>query len=417
MCQFISGDCIVDLKEVLKMSDTESHKNKLTRRELLKAALLGAGLVYVSSALGCSPETGDRAISTTPEMTPPLQGASRKGWYNPKPSPWFVALEGDQVRCTLCPKSCELGDGERSPCRVRENQGGVGYTLSHGNPTLVQEDPIERAPFYHVMPASRVLSLSTVGCNLSCHFCEVWDMALVAPEEVHAYHMPPEVVIAHAQAAGVGAIGYAFGEPVVFFEYMLDVARLAHQKGLFNLVHTAGYIEPEPLRALCPYIDGVNIDLKGFDPAFYRELVGGELAPVLRTLEILKEEGVHTEITHLVIPTINDDMDVLREMCSWIINTLGPDVPLHFSRFYPLYKLSGLPRTPVSTLDQARQIAMNAGLNFVYVAKVVGHEGENTFCPNCGETVIRRLGFVVDAVDIVDGLCRFCGTAVPGKWV
>lgn len=242
-------------------------------------------------------------------------------------------------------------------------------------------------------------------------------MALVSPEEVHAYHMPPENVIAHAQAADVTAIGYAFGEPVAFYEYMLDTARLAHQQGLLNLVHSAGYIRPEPLKALCPYIDAANIDLKGFDPAFYRELVGGELAPVLRTLEILKEEGVHVEITHLVIPTLNDDLVKLREMCHWIIETLGPDVPLHFSRFYPLYKLSGLPRTPVSTLDQARQVALDAGLNYVYVAKVVGHDGENTFCPNCGEKVIRRLGFVVDELDVLDGRCRFCETPIPGKWV
>jgi len=241
-------------------------------------------------------------------------------------------------------------------------------------------------------------------------------MALVAPEEVHAYHMPPEEIIAHAQAAGVSAIGYAFGEPVVFYEYMLDIARLAHQNGLLNLVHSAGYIEPEPLRALCPYIDAANIDLKGFEPAFYRDLVGGELDPVLRTLEILQEEDVHTEITHLVIPTINDDRDVFREMCNWILDTLGPDIPLHLSRFYPLYKLSALPRTPVSTLDETRQIAQDVGLKFVYVAKVVGHEGENTFCPNCGEEIIRRLGFVVDVLEMVDGQCQFCGTAIPGKW-
>lgn len=242
-------------------------------------------------------------------------------------------------------------------------------------------------------------------------------MALVKPEEVHAYHLPPQEVITHAQSAGVTAIGYAFGEPVAFYEYMLDTARLAHQNGLLNLVHSAGYIEPEPLRALSPFIDAANIDLKGFDPVFYRELVDGELEPVLRTLNILKEEGVHVEITHLVIPTLNDDMGKLKQMCDWIIDNLGPDVPLHFSRFYPLYKLSALPRTPVSTLDQARQIALDAGLAYVYVAKVVGHEGENTFCPNCGEELIRRLGFVVDVVEMVDGSCRFCGTPIPGKWV
>lgn len=398
------------------MTDTHTNKRKLTRRELIETALLGTSALFLNSALGCSPEAEDESPDTPPEVTRPLQGASQKGWFEHKPSPWFIELNSNKVRCTLCPKGCELEDGERSPCRVRKNRGGVGYTLSYGNPTLVQEDSIERVPFYHVMPASRVLSLSTVGCNLSCHFCEVWDMALVAPEEVHAYHMRPEDVIAHAQAAGVQAIGYAFGEPVVFYEYMLDIARMAHQTGFLNIVHTAGYIEPEPLRALCPYIDAVNIDLKGFIPDFYRDLVGGELAPVLRTIEILKEEGVHLEITHLVIPTLNDDPAKLKDMCDWIIDTLGPDVPLHFARFYPLYKLSDLPRTPVSTLDQARQIALDAGLNFVYVAKVVGHDGENTFCPNCGEKIISRLGFVIDAIDLVNGRCTFCDTNIPGMW-
>ena len=398
------------------MPDEKPESGKLTRRELLKVALFGAGSITLGSALGCSPEAPEEVPGTSPDVSQPIPGASQRGWYQPKPYIWFKEIGNNSVRCTLCPQACELEDGERSLCRVRENRDGVGYTLSHGNPTLVQEDPIERAPFYHVMPASRVLSLSTVGCNLACHFCEVWDMALVAPEEVHAYHMPPEEIIAHAQAAGVSAIGYAFGEPVVFYEYMLDIARLAHQNGLLNLVHSAGYIEPEPLRALCPYIDAANIDLKGFEPAFYRDLVGGELDPVLRTLEILQEEDVHTEITHLVIPTINDDRDVFREMCNWILDTLGPDIPLHLSRFYPLYKLSALPRTPVSTLDETRQIAQDVGLKFVYVAKVVGHEGENTFCPNCGEEIIRRLGFVVDVLEMVDGQCQFCGTAIPGKW-
>jgi pyruvate formate lyase activating enzyme len=390
-------------------SENKPFKQKLSRRDFIKAALLGAGSFYLSTSPGCSPQPKTKAPA-------PDGGGTMKGWYKPRPSPWFVDADGGKLRCTLCPKACELADGERSPCRVREHKGGVGYTLTHGNPTLVQEDPIERAPFYHVMPGCRVLSISTVGCNLACQFCEVWDMALVEPEEVHAYHLPPQDVISHAEAAGVKAMGYAFGEPVVFYEFMLDTAQLAKEKGLMNLVHSAGYIQPQPLRTLCAYIDAANIDLKGFDQAFYRELVGGELDPVLRTLEILKEEGVHTEITHLMIPTLNDDMTMIRKMCTWIVNTLGSDVPLHFSRFYPLYKLSALPRTPVSTLDQARQTAIDAGLKYVYVAKVTGHEGENTFCPNCGEKIISRLGFVIDTVDLVEGNCRFCGAPIPGHW-
>lgn len=395
----------------MKSDNRNPHTKNWSRREFIKAALLGASSLYLGTTLGCAPKPEAEAPSLTPDRHETL-----KGWFQPQPSPWFDQIDSNTIRCTLCPKACVLADGERSPCRVRENRDGAGYTLTHSNPTLVQEDPIERAPFYHVMPGCRVLSISTVGCNLACQFCEVWDMALVEPEEVHAYQLPPEEVISHASAAGVTAMGYAFGEPVVFYEYMLDTARLAKENGLMNLVHSAGYIEPEPLSALSPYLDAANIDLKGFDPAFYRELVGGELDPVLRTLELLKSQGVHVEITNLVIPTLNDDQGLIREMCAWIVNTLGSDVPLHFSRFYPLYKLSALPRTPVSTLDQARQTALEAGLKYVYVAKVIGHEGENTFCPNCGEKIISRLGFVIDAIDLVDGGCRYCGTPIPGHW-
>jgi pyruvate formate lyase activating enzyme len=281
---------------------------------------------------------------------------------------------------------------------------------------LIQEDPVERKPFFHVMPGSRALSISTAGCNLHCRFCEVWDMALVRPEEVHAYDLPPEAVIAHALAARVRSVSYGFGEPVVFYEYMSDVAHLARKAGLLNLVHTAGYIRPEPLKKLCTVLDAANVDLKSFDPAFYRNVVGGELEPVLTSLRIIREAGVHLEITQVVIPTLNDDMPIIRGMCQWIVKELGPDVPLHFARFYPLYKLSALPRTPVSTLSQARDTALNAGLRHVYVSRVTGHEGENTFCSGCGKIVIQRLGFFVDRVELENGACGHCGRRVPGLW-
>jgi len=299
---------------------------------------------------------------------------------------------------------------------VRENRDGVGYTLAYSNPALIQEDPVERKPFFHVLPGSRALSIATAGCNLECKFCEVWDMTQVAPENVHAYDMPPERVVAHALAANVRSISYTLGEPVVFYEYMVAVAGLAKEAGLLNLVHTAGYIQPEPLKELSARLDAANVDLKSFDPAFYREVVGGELDPVLRTLTQLAEAGVHIEITSIIIPTLNDDMGKISEMCKWVVSELGRDVPLHFARFYPLYRLSDLPRTPVSTLDRARDAALAAGLRFVYVARVTGHEGENTFCPGCGAPVIKRMGFVVEEVRLERGRCRDCGAEIPGRW-
>ncbi len=211
-------------------------------------------------------------------------------------------------------------------------------------------------------------------------------------------------------------MSYSFGEPVVFYEYMADLAGKAKAAGLFNLVQTSSYINPRPLRELCPRLDGVNVDLKGFDPAFYREFVGGELAPVLENIRLLKEQGVHLEITNLLIPPLNDDPKKLDEMCRWIQKELGPDVPLHFSRFYPLYQLSNLPPTPVPALDRAREIAREAGLRYVYVSRVPGYSGQNTECPNCGEIVIRRLGFVVDEFRLRDGCCPNCSTPIPGRW-
>jgi pyruvate formate lyase activating enzyme len=241
-------------------------------------------------------------------------------------------------------------------------------------------------------------------------------MTQVAPDEVYAYDMPPESVVAHARAANVDSMSFSIGEPVVFYEYMEAVAGLARDAGLRNLIHTAGYVESAPLRELAGQLDAANVDLKSFDPAFYGEVVGGELEPVLRTLQELRQAGVHVEITNILIPTLNDDLRTIRDMCRWVVSELGAGTPVHFARFYPLYQLSDLPRTPVSTIDRARETALDAGLTYVYVARVTGHAGENTFCPGCGEIVIRRVGFVIDGMHLVDGHCEHCGTAIPGRW-
>jgi pyruvate formate lyase activating enzyme len=277
-------------------------------------------------------------------------------------------------------------------------------------------EPVERKPFFHVVPGSRSFSVATAGCNLECGFCEVWDTALVAPEDVHAFDLPPGTIVEKARESGARSVAYTFGEPVVFFEYMEGIATLARRAGLLSLMHSAGFINPEPLERLIPVLDAVNIDLKGFDAGFYRRVTGGELDPVLETLKALKAAGVHLEITNILIPTLNDDMGTVRRMCEWIVAELGPDTPIHFSRFYPLYKLANLPPTPVSTLNQARATAMAEGLRYVYVAKVPGHEGENTFCPGCKEMVIRRMGFMVEEMRVADGKCDGCGEPIPGIW-
>ena len=362
---------------------------------------------------------GACALAGGGALAPCRQAAAQtaeKGLIRRRPSPWFVQLDRRRVECTLCPRRCRIAPGRRGACRVRENRGGTGYTMVHGNPCLVQIDPVERKPFFHVLPGTRALSISTAGCPLECAFCEVWDMALVDPEEIHAYDLPPDVVVEHAVAMGARAMSYAFGEPVAFYEYMKDTAELARRAGLLNLLHTSAYIEPDPLSELAGLLDAVNVDLKSIDPAFYRDLCGGELEPVLANLKLLRRAGVHIEVTNLLIPTLNDDPPAVRRLARWIGGELGPDVPLHFARFYPLYKLANLPPTPVSTLERARRIAGEEGLKYVYVAKVTGHEGENTFCPSCGLKVVERLGFVIEEVRLERGGCASCGEPIAGRW-
>lgn len=372
------------------------------RRGFLKAGLAGIGALCMGGAMN----SGRRAAAQ----------AAKRGLVRRRVSPWFRRLERNRVECTLCPRKCVIAPGRRGGCRVRENLDGVGQTLVYGTPTLVQVDPVERKPFFHVLPGTRALSVSTSGCPLECAFCEVWDLALVSPEDVHAHDLPPERVVEHALEVDARSVSFAFGEPVAFYEYAYDTAVLARRAGLLNLVHTSAYINPEPLALLAGTIDAVNVDLKGFDPEFYRERCGAELGPVLENMRLLRNAGVHLEITNLLIPSLNDDMQTVRRMVRWIRDELGPETPLHFARFYPLYKLANLPPTPVSTLDRARAAALEEGLEFVYVARVTGHEGEKTYCPSCGTAVIDRLGFVVEDVRLSDGRCSSCGCYIAGLW-
>jgi len=399
----------------MDMHDERKGEGKLSRRHFLRSGGAGICLFYLSNLFGCAPTTEEPRRNDEDEP-PEAPLTAKKGFTNPVRSPWFTELNDGKIRCDLCPRQCELRDGERAPCRVRENRGGTGYTLAYGNPALLQEDPIERKPFFHVLPGSRAFSISTAGCNLDCKFCEVWDMALEYPEEVYAHDVSPERVLQHAQESGVQSISYAFGEPIIFYEYMSEITSLASEAGLLNLVHTAGYVQQEPLRELLGQIDAVNVDLKSFNEAFYKDVVGGELQPVLDTLRLLRENGVHIEITNILIPGQNDDMTEIAEMCTWIAEELGSDIPLHFVRFYPLYKMSEIPRTPVSTLTEAHETAQQAGLKFVYISRVSDHEAENTFCPACGEKIIDRLGFVIEEVNMVDGRCAYCDEEIPGRW-
>ncbi|MCK5552134.1 MAG: AmmeMemoRadiSam system radical SAM enzyme, partial [Deltaproteobacteria bacterium] len=274
-----------------------------------------------------------------------------------------------------------------------------------------------RNPLFHVLPGTWSLSLATAGCNFTCKFCQTWEISQASPEDVYSYDIPPEVVVKRAKQMRTRSVAYTYVEPVIFYEYMEEIGSCAKEAGLLSLIHSNGFINPNPLRNLCKVLDAANIDLKGFTNEFYRELCGGELGPVLETLRTLKQEKIHLEITNLIIPTKNDNMSLVREMCLWVKKELGADTPIHFSRFYPLYKLKNLPPTPVSMLEEARTVAMSAGLEYVYVGNVPGHEGENTFCPECKKMIIQRTGYMIGEVHLKGGKCGYCGRPIPGIWM
>jgi pyruvate formate lyase activating enzyme len=340
----------------------------------------------------------------------------RKGIIKTKRSPYFTPLGGGEVQCDLCPKRCRVAPGKRGVCRVRENRQGVLFSLVYANPCALHLDPIEKNPFFHVLPGSRALSLATAGCNFTCKFCQTWEISQAAPEDVYSYEMPPQTVIQRARQMRARSVAYTYVEPVIFYEYLVEIGPIAKQAGLLRLLHSNGFINPAPLRQLCQVIDAANIDLKAFSETFYRELCGGELAPVLHTLKTLKQEQIHVEITHLIIPTKNEEMSLLREMCLWVKRELGADTPVHFSRFYPLYKLKNLPPTPVAMLDAARAMALSCGLEYVYIGNVPGHEAENTFCPRCNNLLIQRTGYMVGEMRVQAGKCGYCGRPIPGIW-
>lgn len=349
---------------------------------------------------------------------PPQVFAQReeKGFIGTRLSPYFLSLDNQRIQCQLCPRQCRVAEGQRGFCGVRENRGGKYYSLVYGNPCAVHVDPVEKKPFYHFLPASTSFSIATAGCNFHCKFCQNWEISQTTPDETYNLEVPPEKVVASARSAGSRSIAYTYVEPTIFFEYMVDTARLAKKDGILNVYHSNGFINPGPLKELCQFLDAANIDLKGFTEDYYSSMTQGSLAPVLQTLKTLRKEGVHLEITNLVVPTQNDGVETVRQMCAWIKSELGAETPVHFSRFYPLYKLRNLPPTPVSTLEKNRQIAMEAGLEYVYIGNVPGHEGERTYCPRCKKLLIFRQGFSIGEVNILKGKCKFCGKPIPGIW-
>lgn len=411
---------------------------RLTRRQVLSsglwlalAAAAGGSAALVSWLIGRRRPPGTFGL-----LFPPDNPHLREARY------WRSACAG--VQCTLCPFECFLPEGARGLCRVRMNSGGRLLTLVYGHPVSVHIDPMEKKPVFHLLPGSLIYSLATVGCSLRCAFCQNWEISQAWPEEAEektavprelrilgvqegrvlaeVRHeemrvLSPEEAVSAALATRCRSIAYTYSEPVVFFEYVMEIAALARKKGLRNVLVSCGYVNPEPLAELARVFDVVKVDLKGFDAGFYRRVAGGELRFVLRTLEGLRRLGVMTEIVNLLVPTLNDGEAQTRAMCRWVKENLGPDVPVFFSRFTPQYRMQNLPATPVETLTRAWDIARAEGLHYAYVGNVAGHPGESTYCPKCRKVLIRRQGYAV-LEDRLSGTgrCPYDGTRIPGIW-
>ena len=318
--------------------------------------------------------------------------------------------------CELCPKECKIQEGYSGDCRARIVVDGELRAVTYGRPCAIHIDPIEKKPLFHFLPGTPILSLATAGCNLHCKFCQNWTISQAAPQDIRNTNLPPGSVASLARAQNCQSIAYTYTEPVIFYEYTYDTSALARSKGLKNVMVTAGYINRDPLKKLCSVIDASNTDLKSFSDSFYRDYCDAKLKPVLDGLVAMKEQGVWLEITNLLIPTLNDDLAMIRKMCRWILAHLGPDTPLHFSRFHPMFKIRNLPPTPVELLMKARKEALDIGLHYVYVGNVLGTDAENTYCPSDRTLLIRRMGYSIVENNIKDGKCPKCNMKIAGVW-
>jgi pyruvate formate lyase activating enzyme len=374
----------------------------MDKRTFLRTGLLGG------SCLLCLP--GERALAGL------LAGPADVDMSKWTREALFYSETPRGVKCLICPNECTLKPGELSDCHNRTNKDGKLYTIAYGNPCAIHIDPIEKKPLNHFLPASSSFSIATAGCNLACLNCQNWEISQTSPRETRNYDLMPEAVVEQAIKNNCLSISYTYSEPNTFFEYTCDSAKIAREKGIRNVLVSAGYINPDPLRHMLTNVDAANIDLKSFSEEIYLKLNAGKLKPVLDALKIYLEEGVWLEITNLVVPGWTDDLDMITRMCDWLAQNGFRNVPLHFSRFHPTYKLTELPPTPVGTLEKAREIAMKAGLHFVYIGNVPGHEATNTYCPQCGKIVVERKGFQVTTNNLLKGKCKACGTAIPGVW-
>jgi pyruvate formate lyase activating enzyme len=333
-----------------------------------------------------------------------------------KEARWWEAEPGGKTHCYLCPRHCHIGVGQAGFCFIRVNEGGKLYSLGYGSPAALQVDPIEKKPLNHFLPGTTVFSMGTAGCNMGCFFCQNWDISKSRSDQVNSTPLTPEEVVRAAKHYGCPSIAFTYNEPTIWGEYVIDIAREARAQGVKTVMVSNGYVTREAFHDIYDHIDAANIDLKGFTEQFYGRITLTHLEPVLETLKWLKSEtNVWFEITNLIIPTLNDGPGEFKALSEWILENLGPEVPLHFTAFHPDFKLQDKPRTPPETLHEARRVAKEIGLHYVYEGNIFSDAG-STYCPACGELLVKRGWHSVQRNRLRDGKCFKCGHVVPGRW-
>lgn len=393
------------------MNDEERLACDLPRREFLRCVLGGVGACLAAPALA---KTAVYHGSSYPVRE--VKNLPKRDGLGLQVAKYWQGT-GNEVQCSLCPKYCQLREGALGPCRIRQNRGRKLYTTVYGAPCIVFTNAIEQGPVYHVTPGALYLAVGTAGCNLRCKYCQNWQQSQTTASDTDNYDLPPAKLVEVAKRERCRGILYTFTEAVVSAEYTLDIAKAARAAGLKNVMITAAYVDEEPFKDMLAYFDAVRIDLKGFTDQYYRDVIGGSLAPVLTAIKAVKGSGVWLEVVNLVVTGLNDDPNQFRKMAEWLVQNIGTTTPLHISRFYPAYKLRNLPSTPISTLERLRKIARDEGLQYVYLGGCPGHEAQNTFCAKCGKELVHRIGFVsVEDNQIRGGKCRFCLTPIPGVW-
>ena len=376
-------------------SGNESYVTRHSRRSFLKG-------------LGC----------TVCMMTMGSQWVSKcdAGARSKTPARFYTPLGNKLVRCEICFRHCELEPGDIGHCEIRINQAGRMMTMGYGNPGAVNIDPIEKKPFFHFLPGTTAFSLATVGCNIDCKFCQNWQIAQAKPGDIQTRDMPPSAVAIAARKYKCPTIAFTYSEPTVWSEYVIDCAQEASKDKIRSVVVSNGTGSALVVNEWIKHLDAIKIDLKSIEPDYYKTVCNAELKPVLENIVRVKTSGVWLEIVNLVVTSLNDADENFRKLARWVKENVGPDVPVHFTRFHPMYRLKNLSPTPVERLDKAYEIAKAEGLHYVYVGNVPGHPAQNTICPKCGKIVIGRHGFWVSEMNIEDGKCKFCGYSIPGIW-